>query len=182
MSKEVTATKTMSSMGFRLMSLMFKLRDFFRPRLEILNEAEIKLGFSVLDFGCGPGGYIVPLAELVGPSGKIHALDINPLAVQEVDRIALRKNIRNLKTIQSDCATKLPDSSVDVALLYDICHHLTRPDDVLRDLHRVLKPGGLLSFSDHHMKGSDIVAGVTKTGLFALSKKGKNTFNFLRAG
>lgn len=48
----------MSSIGFKLMSLMFKVRDLLRPRLDVLQEAGIESGFSVLDFGCGPGGYI----------------------------------------------------------------------------------------------------------------------------
>ena len=61
---------------FKLISFAFKFRDFFVPRMNILKEVGIKPGFHVLDYGCGPGGYIVPLAELVGKSGKIYALDI----------------------------------------------------------------------------------------------------------
>ena len=63
-------------------------------------------------------------------------------------------------------------------LLYDTFHDLSRPDDVLQELHRVLKSGGTLSFSDHHMKDQEILARVTKTGLFKLSKKGKKTYSF----
>lgn len=71
----VEVNKPMSNIGFKLMSLMFKVRDLLRPRSDVLKEAGIEPGFAVLDFGCGPGGYIAPLVELVGPSGKIHALD-----------------------------------------------------------------------------------------------------------
>jgi ubiquinone/menaquinone biosynthesis C-methylase UbiE len=132
----------MSNIGFKLMGLMFKVRDLLRPRLDVLKEAGIESGFSVLDFGCGPGGYIMPLIELVGPSGKIHALDIHPLAIQEVKKKATRKGIRNIGTIESDCSTGLPDNCLDTVLLYDVFHDLTRPDDVLQELHRILKPGG----------------------------------------
>jgi len=69
--------KPMSSIGFKLMSLIFKVRDIFRPRLDVLKEAGIESGFCILDYGCGPGSYIAPLVKLIGPSGKIHALDIN---------------------------------------------------------------------------------------------------------
>jgi len=48
-------------------------------------------------------------------------------------------------------------------------------------LHRVLKPEGLLSFSDHHMKEDEILSGITESGLFTLSEKGKKTYGFLRA-
>lgn len=174
--------KPMSSIGFKLMSLMFKVRDIFRPRLDVLKEAGIESGFCILDYGCGPGGYIAPLVKLIGPSGKIHALDINPLAIKEVKNIAARKGHENVETIESDCKTGLSDNYVDIVLLYDTFHDLSQPDDVLRELHRVLKPGGTLSFSDHHMKEKDIIARVTNTGMFNLSKKGKKTYSFSKVG
>ncbi|MDP2720185.1 MAG: hypothetical protein U1D67_05650 [Dehalococcoidia bacterium] len=65
----------LSDFGFRLMSLEFKLRDFVRPRDSILKEVGIKTGFKVLDYGCGPGAYVIAVAELVGGTGKIYALD-----------------------------------------------------------------------------------------------------------
>ncbi len=81
-----------------------------------------------------------------------------------------------MKTIQSDCDTGLPDNCVDVVLLYDTFHNLAQPDDVLRELHRVLKSDGTLTFSDHHMKAQDILTGVTNMGLFRLSTKGRMTY------
>jgi ubiquinone/menaquinone biosynthesis C-methylase UbiE len=170
--------KPMSPIGFKLMTWAFRVRDFIRPRMGLLAEAGIKPGFRVLDYGCGPGSYIAPLAQLVGISGEIYALDINPLAIKEVLKITARKPIPNIKKIVSDCTTGLPDNHVDVVLLYDTFHDLSRPDDVLQELHRVLKCGGTLSFSDHHMKDQEILARVTKTGLFKLSKKGKKTYSF----
>jgi ubiquinone/menaquinone biosynthesis C-methylase UbiE len=74
----------MSGVGFSVMAFSFKIRDFFRPRRDIVKEAEIKEGFRVLDYGCGSGSYVTPLAELVGKSGKIYALGINPFAIKMV--------------------------------------------------------------------------------------------------
>ena len=47
----------------------------------------------MLDFGCGPGSYIEPLAKLVSPKGQIYALalDINPLAIRSVRQLAQKK-------------------------------------------------------------------------------------------
>ncbi len=168
------------NLHFRLMSLCYRFRDFFLPRMNILQEAGIEAGFHVLDYGCGPGTYIIPLAELVGESGKIYALDIHPLAIEMVQRIASRKQLTNVETICSDCKTGLPDNAVDVALLYDILHDLGDPNGVLQELHRVLKPDGILSFTDHHLKENKIVSRLTNGGLFRLLKKGKRTYNFLK--
>jgi len=170
--------KPMSSLGFKFMNFAFRVRDLLRPRMDVLNEAGIKPGFCVLDYGCGPGSYVVPLVQLVGDSGQIYALDIHPLAIKKIQKKASQKAIKNLKTINSDCNTGLPDCKVDVVILYDIFHDLSRPDDVLRELHRVLKPVGTLSFSDHHMDEKDIRTRVTNTGLFKLLTKGKKTYHF----
>jgi ubiquinone/menaquinone biosynthesis C-methylase UbiE len=172
--------KPASNFHFRFMSLGYKFRDLRLPRKNILEEVGIKPGFRVLDYGCGPGSYIIPLAELVGESGKIHALDIHPLAIRKVQDIALKKQLANVKAILSGCQTGLSDNSLDVVLLYDIFHHLSDPDGVLKELHRVLKPDGILSFSDHHMKENEIVSQVTNGRLFRLSRKGQRTYSFLK--
>jgi ubiquinone/menaquinone biosynthesis C-methylase UbiE len=175
-----TKTKPKSNLDFRLMSLTYKFRDFFLPRMNILKEVDIEAGFHVLDYGCGPGSYIVPLAELVGKSGKIYALDVHPLAIEAVQRLASRKRLENVQTILSDCKTELPPNSVDLVLLYDILHDLDNASGVLAELHRILKPKGVLSVSDHHLKEEEIISRVTSAGLFKLSTKGKGTFSFLR--
>ncbi len=173
--------KPMSNIGFRLMKLIFKVRDFLAPRLDVLKEAEIQCGFSVLDFGCGPGSYVAPLVEMVGPSGRIYALDIHPIAAQEIERMAKSKGFENILTIESGCRTGLPDNSVDTVLLYDVFHNLVCPDEVLREIHRVLKDDGTLSFSDHHMKEEEVLTGVTGSGIFRFVRKGRKTYSFAKA-
>ena len=163
---------------FRLMAFMYKFRDFYAPRKAVLEEAGISEGFHVLDYGCGPGSYIGPLAELVGPTGVIYALDMHPLAIKMVERIVVKRNLTNVKTIQSAGETGLPDQSLDAALLYDVFHDLDQPGTVLKELHRVLKPGRLISFSDHHLREQEIVSGVAKEGLFRFDKKGRKTYSF----
>ena len=69
---------------------------------------------------------------------------------------------------------------MDVILLYDIFHILSDPDSVMKELHRVLKPKGTLSFSDHHMKENDIMAKMAHGDLFLLSEKGKKTYSFFK--
>jgi ubiquinone/menaquinone biosynthesis C-methylase UbiE len=169
----------MSDLGFRVMAFSFKIRDFFKPRRDIVKEVGIKEGFRVLDYGCGPGSYVVAVAELVGKLGRVYALDINPLAVKMVKEIAVKKQLPNVETILSDRKTGLPDDSINVVLLYDTFHDLLDPNLVLEELHRVLKPNGILSFSDHHMKENEIISKVTNNGLFRLLRKGERAYSFV---
>ena len=173
--------KPVSNFHFKFMSFGYKFRDFFLPPKNILKEVGIKPGFHVLDYGCGPGSYTIAAAELVGRSGKIYALDIQPLAIRSVQSIASERQLMNVETICSDCRTGLPDNSVDMVLLYDILHTLSAPNGVLKELHRVLKPNGILSFSSGgHIKESEIISQMTNRGLFRLSGKGKSTYSFLK--
>ena len=167
---------------FRFMAFGFKIRDLSKPRMSVLKEVGIRPGDRVLDYGCGPGGYIPPLAKLVGKSGKIYALDIHPLAVKMVKDLASKKKLANVEAIFSDCDTGLPDGSVDVALLYDTYHDLGQPEAVLSELHRVLRPEGILSISDHHLKKDEIVSEITGGGLFRPAGMGKITHSFERVG
>jgi ubiquinone/menaquinone biosynthesis C-methylase UbiE len=164
------------------MSLGFKLRDLFKPRGRVLGETSIRKGDTVLDFGCGPGGYIKPLSKMVGPYGKIYALDINPQAINTVKDFAARNHLANIETIISDCKTGLTDGSTDYVLLFDVLHHLPQPETILAEFHRVLKPDGILAMSDHHMKDEDINNIIGGSGYFKLKIREKNAFLFSRIG
>jgi ubiquinone/menaquinone biosynthesis C-methylase UbiE len=177
-SAKATKARPGASLDFVLLSLTYRFRDLRLPRIDILKEVGIKPGFQVLDYGCGPGSYIMPLSELVGVSGEIYALDVNPLAVQTVQKLAARKGLANVHTILSDCKTGLLPDSLDVILLYDILHDLDEPDRVLAELHRVLRPRGILSVTDHHLKEAEIVSRVTGKRLFELAAKNKRTYSF----
>lgn len=169
-----------SNLSFRIMAWLLKVRDFFKPRADVLEEAGIQPGAQVLDFGCGPGGYILPLSRMIGPYGKIYALDMHPQAIRSVKNIAFKKSLNNVDTILSDGKTGLPDMSVDFVLLYDVLHHLNLPELILAELHRVLKPEGVLAMSDHHMKDEDITQTVTAPGSFKLLRRGELAFYFTK--
>jgi len=175
-------SKLESNFNFKVMTYMYKIRDFITPRIKVLEEVGIKPGSYVLDYGCGPGTYLIPLSDLTGKSGQIYAFDIHPMAIEMVKKTASAKDLMNVKTILSDCDTGLSENSLDVVLLYDVFHDLDNQSEVLRELHRILKADGLLSFSDHHMKDKEIMSKMTNRNLFKLLKKGRKTYTFLKAG
>jgi ubiquinone/menaquinone biosynthesis C-methylase UbiE len=174
--------RTESSWAFRLMALSYRVRDARNPRQAFLDEVGIPAGTAVLDFGCGPGSYVVPAARMVGQSGQVYAVDLHPLALKMASDRAARAGLTNVRTIQSDCATGLPSRSVDVALLYDVLHDLGDPNRVLTELHRVLKPSGILSSHDHHLKGDILRQSIESSGLFQMTRAGALTSTFAPVG
>ena len=170
--------KPMHDLNFRVISFILKTRDVFYPPKYILKDIGIRPGDYVLDFGCGPGSYSIATAELLEGTGQVFALDIQPLAIKQVCQTARKKKLRNIKTILSDCETGLPSNSVDVVLLYYIFNDLENPDKVVQELYRVLKPQGILSFSEYNVK--KISPSLEKKELFELQKKNEITHTFLK--
>jgi SAM-dependent methyltransferase len=111
----------------------------------------------------------------------VYALDVNPLALEAARKKGGKKDYGPVEVILSDGATGLADGSVDVVLLYDVFHELDAPAAVLAELARILKPGGKLSFSDHHLDGEGAVAAV-QAGPFELVEEHKNTRTFAKGG
>jgi len=165
-----------SDLSFRVMALEFRMRDFFRPPERILIEAGIRNGMTVLDFGCGPGGFSLAAAKLVGPEGRVYAADILPLAVKSVQRAANRQGFGNIRTVLGSSLADFPGESIDITLLYDVLHDLHEPGPILGELHRILKPGGILSVSDHHLKKEPLLSMITGGGLFLPAGGNRRTF------
>ena len=113
--------KKMSNLAFKMMTHVgMPIRNLFIPPNKMLAEIEIEPGYQVLDFGCGPGAFTIMLAEKIGPSGLVYALDIHPLAVKKVEQKARKKSLANIKIILSSCSTSLPDNSLDLIIFFDV--------------------------------------------------------------
>ena len=173
-------SKTMSNVVYRLMALALACSYLFMNARKQLLKSGVKEGQTILDFGCGPGFYAIPAAEIVGTKGKVYALDIHPLAVQSVQRKAEKKGLTNITTILSPRDTGLPDKSIDVAVIYDAIHMIKDREPLIRELHRVTKPKGILSITAEHIKAEDVIKIAEKDGLFSLKERQRNLLNFER--
>lgn len=162
------------------MSLVYKIRDKYLPHYKILKEAGLKQGFNVIDYGCGPGGYITSASELVGEEGKVYAVDINPLAIQSIKNIIIENNLTNVETILIECKMKLPNNSIDMVYLFDFFHELLNHEPIIKEIYRVLKIDGIFSLYDPMMKKSEIISKVTNKNLFRYNSMGTKTYNFMK--
>ncbi len=141
--------RKMNDLWFKLMALEYRLKSNSDSIRQELEAAGIRPGMKLLDFGCGPGRYTLPAAEIVGSQGAVYAVDVHPLALITVEREARRQGLANVRVINSDCDTGLEAESVDVVLLYYALHDIERKESVLNEIHRILTPEGKLLYKDN---------------------------------
>jgi ubiquinone/menaquinone biosynthesis C-methylase UbiE len=174
----MTESRLQSNLGFRLMSLMFRLRDMIRSPSDIIAELFPQPGMAVLDFGCGTGSFSLAAARLVGPAGRVYALDIHRLAIQSVQRAAAKQGFTNIQTISGSAFTELGDDSIDIILLYDVLHAIAESLPLMQEMRRVLKSDGVLSVSDHHLHEEELIGSITAGNFFRLANRGSWSYVF----
>lgn len=103
----------------------------------------LRPGMDLLDCGCGPGSITVGLARRVAP-GRVVGIDINPSQIELAQSSAAEQNVPNLRFETADIyALPFPDSSLDAVFNTSVLMYLADPVAALREIHRVLKPGGV---------------------------------------
>jgi len=105
----------------------------------------LKPGMTVCDLGAGTGYYTVRMSRLVGPSGKVYAVDIQPRMLELLGKRLASAGIVNIEPVLgAEADTKLPANSQDLVLLVDVYHEFSKPQDMLRSIHKSLKEDGRL--------------------------------------
>jgi ubiquinone/menaquinone biosynthesis C-methylase UbiE len=156
-----------SAIGFRLMELMYRIRDLLQDPRRILDMAQLREGMRVADYGCGPGSFAIPAALIVGDGGRVYAIDIYPLAISSVRERASKKGLRNVEPILVQAYdTGIEASSIDRVLLIDTIHRIEDTDTLFREIRRILKPDGLLFMHKGHIPMSEQRTLVEGSGLF----------------
>lgn len=121
-------------------SLLHKERQARWNPPQFLGRLGLRPGQTVLDLGCGPGFWTLPLADLVGPEGTVWALD----ASQEMlDALVERRPPPNVRLLRAELPTiDLPDASVDLIWAAFIVHEVDSPQRLATEMRRVTHVGG----------------------------------------
>lgn len=136
---------------------------------KIVESLNIKNGDSVLDIGAGTGRLSRYVSEIIGDSG--HLIGIDPL--EERIRIANEKNTYKNSEYRIGSAEDLSyieDNSIDIVYLNAVFHWVIDKKKSLKEIHRVLKPGGRVGITTG-AKELNSVSGVQKISNSVLSKE-----------
>jgi precorrin-6B methylase 2 len=116
----------------------------------VIDALEIAPGRSVADLGAGSGYYSFRIAPLVGPAGKVLAVDIEPAMLKVIAERARRENVRNLVTVLGTASDpNLPARSVDLLFMVDVYHELEYPYEMMTRVRAALKPGGRVALVEY---------------------------------
>ena len=120
---------------------------------ELLGRLGVRRGSRVADLGCGGAGhFIIPAAQLVGTNTNVYAVDILKSVLRSVTSKAAMEGVNNIKPVWSNLevfgATKIPEKSLDFALLINILFQSKDDESIIREAVRLLKPGGKLLVVD----------------------------------
>src|SRR5205807_4278990 len=110
--------------------------------------AELRPGMRLLDVGCGPGSITRGLAERLAP-GQVIGLDLSRETLDAASREAAALGLENLRYEEASVyALPFPDASFDVAYAHQVLQHLRERGAALREMLRVVRPGGLVAVRD----------------------------------
>jgi len=147
-------------------------REIYTNREALAQIIGIKPGQSVADIGAGSGFMAMIFAKMVGPTGHVYAVDINPTMMDRVSEMAAKENLDQLKTVVcTDVSTELKPNSVDLIFICDTYHHFEYPNTVLKSIHEALRPGGQMIVVDFKR-----VEGESESWILSHVRAGKEVF------
>ncbi len=106
-------------------------------------ELRLREGDRVLDAGCGTGRALAPLRAAVGPSGVVLGADLTPAMLEAAVRAG--RGLDGQLLLADAAALPLRSESLDAVFAAGLIAHLPRPGENLRELARVVRPGGTLA-------------------------------------
>ncbi|GBE17069.1 hypothetical protein BMS3Abin15_00905 [bacterium BMS3Abin15] len=121
------------------------LTDKFINPDAIISKISISKDSIVADFGCGSGYFSIPIARAI-EEGKLYSLDVLPQALESVESQAKIGGISNIVTkrvnLEKEKGSGLEEGSIDWVILKDMLFQNKNKEVVLKEAHRILKPGG----------------------------------------
>jgi ubiquinone/menaquinone biosynthesis C-methylase UbiE len=155
----------MPDFAFRMMKVLFVFYYFFNPSKKYLEKFGIKTGNTVIDYGCGTGACVRDASEMVGDKGLVYAVDVHEMAISSVEKLIKKYNLTNVKTVLTDGKkTEIPDNTADLIYALDMFHMVKDTDLFLKELCRILKPGGILIIEDGHQPRISSKGKILKSG------------------
>ena len=114
---------------------------------KLVDNLKLKAGDVVADIGCGTGYFSRRMATRILPGGRVLGVDIQPEMLELLTNKMTEAGVTNVVPVLGTITDpRLPENSVDLALMVDVCHEFDHPFEMIRAITRALKPGGRIVF------------------------------------
>ncbi len=134
-------------------------RDAYQKPYEVIAALGLKHGEVIADIGAGSGYFTSRLAQHVGETGKVYAVDVSPEMILHLNQHIRDMRVKNVVTILSAPDDPLlADGSIDRFFICDTWHHIQNQQRYLALMKKMLKPGGQVIMIDFQKKESPVGA------------------------
>lgn len=124
-------------------------RDRLQPWKPLVDLLPLDRIAAVADLGAGTGYFAIPLARALAGRGRVYALDVQPEMLAFLRERQREAGVQNLEIVQvGEPALPFARASLDAVLLVNMLHEFADLPASLREVHRILRPGGMLVVSD----------------------------------
>jgi ubiquinone/menaquinone biosynthesis C-methylase UbiE len=120
------------------------MSQFLNPS-EVMAQSGLMMGQVVADLGCGNGFYVLPTAQMIGPTGLVYAVDVQTQKLAATISIANQFGYKNVRVIQANLGKPLLDilpGSCDMVIIGNILHEIEQKEELIQNVYRVLKTPG----------------------------------------
>jgi ubiquinone/menaquinone biosynthesis C-methylase UbiE len=124
---------------------------------KLLDALKLRPGEVVADVGAGSGYLTFRIADRVGPTGKVLAVDIQPEMLALIRQKMKQKNVTHVEPVMGTVSDpKLPAGGVDTILMVDVYHEFSHPHEMTEAMVKALKPGGRLVFVEYRLEDESV--------------------------
>lgn len=164
------------NIAFRIMTFVMTLVDLIENySSKIFKTLDLKYDQTVIDYGCGPARYIEKASKIVGELGKVIAVDIHPLAIKNVKARIKKHQLKNVEAVLASGYTTTIDSKMaDIVYALDMFHMIQQPDELLKELTRLIKDNGIIIIEDGHQSRNETKQKIENAGILNIIEETKS--------
>jgi ubiquinone/menaquinone biosynthesis C-methylase UbiE len=166
----------------RRLIMQAELFDKFIRRL--LEDAGLARGMRVLDVGSGGGDVAFAAADIVGPTGAVVGVDVDPSVLSKARARAEKAGRDNVAFVEGDCRSSAVDGDFDAVVGRLVLMYVGDVVETLRSLVARVRPGGIVAFAEAdftpvlgyvHAGGSELLRTCWEWGTEAFRRVGAHT-------